>query len=110
MKLQPDDPEYAAKFTVLYENVEHHIEEEESEMLPKADELGPQRMEELGTQMQERKQQLMTSGNGRSTSTRSRASRSGTRSRSASRTRTGKPARSRSGSDSGSRKSKSRKS
>ena len=105
MKLQPDDPEYAAKFTVLYENVEHHIEEEESEMLPKADELGPERMQELGMQMQERKQALMTSGNGRS-STRSRST--STRSRSARRTKTGQPARSRSGSASGSSKSKSR--
>jgi hemerythrin superfamily protein len=106
MKLQPDDPEYAAKFTVLYENVEHHIEEEESEMLPKADELGPERMEELGMRMQERKQALMTSGNGHGSSTRSRST--STRSRSARRTKAGQPARSRSGSASGSGKSKSR--
>jgi hypothetical protein len=108
MGLKPDDPEYAAKFTVLYENVEHHIEEEESEMLPVADELGPERMEELGTKMEQMKQNLMKTGNGR-TQSRASSTRSGTRSKSARRTKTGAAARSRSGSASGSGKSRSRK-
>ncbi|MBV9487002.1 MAG: hemerythrin domain-containing protein [Frankiaceae bacterium] len=33
--LQPDQPEWAAKMTVLIENVEHHAEEEEEELFPK---------------------------------------------------------------------------
>jgi hemerythrin-like domain-containing protein len=40
------------------ENVEHHIEEEEGEMFPEAEEVLGDRLERLGTQMQERKQQL----------------------------------------------------
>jgi hemerythrin superfamily protein len=34
-QLQPDDPQWVAKLTVLIENVEHHAEEEENEMFPK---------------------------------------------------------------------------
>jgi hemerythrin-like domain-containing protein len=52
---------FQAKFKVLMENVEHHIEEEEGEMFPEAEEVLGERLERLGTQMQERKQQLMAS-------------------------------------------------
>jgi hemerythrin-like domain-containing protein len=52
---------FQAKFKVLMENVEHHIEEEEGEMFPEAEEALGERREGLGTQMQERKQQLMAS-------------------------------------------------
>jgi hypothetical protein len=59
--LDPKDERYDAKFTVLMENVEHHIEEEEEEMFPEAEEVLGERLERLGTQMQERKQQLTAS-------------------------------------------------
>jgi len=59
--LDPKDERYDAKFKVLMENVEHHIEEEEGEMFPEAEEVLGERLERLGTQMQERKQQLTAS-------------------------------------------------
>lgn len=55
----PDDHEhFEAKFTVLAENVRHHIEEEEKEMLPKAKVLGKDRLSELGQAMASRKKEL----------------------------------------------------
>jgi hypothetical protein len=105
MKMQPEDPEFAAKFKVMAENVEHHIEEEESQVLPQAEELGPDRLNELGAQMEQRRQQLLSANNGRASRARS-ASRTGTPTRTrasgAHRSRTGKPAAARSGSRSGS--------
>lgn len=47
-----DDPTWSAKFTVIKENVEHHIEEEEGEMFPKArDVFDPDELTLLGEQM-----------------------------------------------------------
>lgn len=87
MQMKPDDPMFAAKFKVMSENVEHHIDEEESMMLPKAAELGRGTMEDLGARMEKRKQQLLSGAtNGRRTSRRSTAAGSrGSSSRSTSR-------------------------
>jgi len=52
---------YDAKFTVLAENVRHHIKEEEGEMLPKAEALDID-FQKLGQQMLRRKQQLLSKG------------------------------------------------
>jgi iron-sulfur cluster repair protein YtfE (RIC family) len=55
-----DTEEWKAKLTVLKENVEHHVEEEEGEMFPKAKKvLSKDQVEELGTEMQEAKKQLL---------------------------------------------------
>jgi hemerythrin-like domain-containing protein len=51
-----DDETWTAKFTVLKENIEHHVEEEEGELFKKARRvLSEEEIEELGTRMEEAK-------------------------------------------------------
>jgi hypothetical protein len=55
-----DDETWGAKFTVMKENIEHHIEEEETEMFKQArDVFDRDELEALGRRMMSRKQQLM---------------------------------------------------
>jgi len=50
--LKPDNERFDAKTTVLIENVEHHIEEEEDEWFPKVREgLGRKKLQEIGEEM-----------------------------------------------------------
>lgn len=53
-----DTEEWTAKFTVLKENIEHHVEEEEGEMFKNARQvLSEEEIESLGNQLQEAKRQ-----------------------------------------------------
>lgn len=57
-KMKAGDDRYDAKFTVLAENVRHHIKEEESEMFPKAEDCDID-WEALHAQVEKKKEQLM---------------------------------------------------
>jgi len=58
--------EFAAKAKVLKDLVEHHAEEEETEMFPKARKLmDSSELKQLGEQLEERKMELMGSTGGR---------------------------------------------
>ena len=55
-----DDERWGAKFTVMKENIEHHIEEEEQEMFKLArDVFENDELEALGEQMAARKEELL---------------------------------------------------
>ncbi|HEV7682428.1 MAG TPA: hemerythrin domain-containing protein, partial [Pyrinomonadaceae bacterium] len=55
-KMDKGEEQWTARFTVLKENVEHHVEEEEGEMFPKARKvLSTEQAEIIGTRMEEEK-------------------------------------------------------
>jgi hypothetical protein len=57
--LPVDDEHWGAKATVMKENIEHHIEEEEGEMFPKTRQVfEDDELEELGGRMAARKAEL----------------------------------------------------
>jgi len=57
MDVESDDDKWKAKFTVMKENVEHHIKDEEDKLFPKAEELlGPEKLGELGVKMADLKE------------------------------------------------------
>ena len=51
-------PEHERVFQEMMKGVQHHVKEEESEMLPKAQQQLGAESDRLGTQMQQRKQEL----------------------------------------------------
>jgi hypothetical protein len=57
--MEPSEELYDAKVTVLGEYIDHHVKEEERQMFPQA-RKGDLDLEELGMQLQQRKQELMS--------------------------------------------------
>jgi hemerythrin superfamily protein len=59
--MKPDNERFDAKTTVLIENVEHHIQEEEDEWFPKVREgLGRKVLQDLGAEMLEARKKAPT--------------------------------------------------
>jgi hypothetical protein len=57
--LDPSDETWGAKFTVMKENIEHHIEEEEGEMFTKARQaLDEEELSEIADMMESRRNEL----------------------------------------------------
>jgi hemerythrin superfamily protein len=55
--LELGEEQFDAKFKVMQENVEHHVEEEETQMFPKVEKL--KNYDQIGLQLIDRKMQLM---------------------------------------------------
>jgi hemerythrin superfamily protein len=68
--MDPTDERYDAKVTVLKENVEHHVEEEEQDWFPKVREaMGRKALQELGAAMEKAKKTAPTRPHPRSPDT-----------------------------------------
>jgi hemerythrin superfamily protein len=62
MAAEPGTEVFEARVTVLKELIEHHVEEEEHELFPKLEKkLGKERLEQLGSKMKARFDQLQAS-------------------------------------------------
>jgi hemerythrin superfamily protein len=59
--MEEADEEFESQFSELVENVQHHVEEEENEMLPKVEESSLD-LNSLGDQMSKRREALQSSG------------------------------------------------
>jgi hemerythrin superfamily protein len=66
MEMDAGDDQFEAKATVLQENVEHHVEEEETELFPTVEKLIDEaQLEAIGAAMEETQVELKREGNPR---------------------------------------------
>src|SRR5688572_5828898 len=85
------DGEFESQFSQLVENVQHHVEEEENEMLPKVEDSELD-LNSLGQQMSQRKQQMQSGGRATKKPSNARSSRKSPGSKSTRRKSAGKKA------------------
>lgn len=83
-RMQGADEEFESQFSQLMQNVQHHVEEEENEMLPKVEESQLD-LNSLGQQMAQRKQQMQNSGRATKKASNAAASRKSAASKSSAR-------------------------
>jgi hemerythrin-like domain-containing protein len=63
MESGPEDDQFDARCKVLKEQIEHHVEEEESELFPKVQKAcSKEELEDLGSRMQQMAEQLEEEG------------------------------------------------
>ena len=60
-EMGPDNHDFDATFRALMQNVEHHVEEEENQMFPLAEQELAEDLDELKDEMQDLKKELLAS-------------------------------------------------
>ena len=66
LDMDAEDDQFAAKATVLQEDIEHHVKEEETDLFPKVEKLFDKaELESIAAAMEETQEELLSEGNPR---------------------------------------------